>query len=181
MAKNDPTPAPVVKIDMTPAEFAAVDDATRFYLVKKAAADKAKADLDEARAKLLEVTKPFVTEARPQPFSGLTFGEKKTVRYDKDAALEFLLKDEYIGAAPDMLTIRDGSIGILIGAAITHPALRSIFDIRDSGYQHAVKNKYLRDMPYDGIDTEQTLAVTTNAVKVGAELRATVNLITDAE
>jgi hypothetical protein len=168
------------KLTVTESEFEAVDKALRHYLVANAEADKAARAKDEARANLLKA----VQKAAPgvsDPFPGLAVKTEREVIYDEKAALEFLLKEENLGAAADCLKVRKQSRGILVGAAIMTPALRAIFEVDDTGYSKAAREGWFSDMPVAEIREKETLAVTVKSVQFGEPLRRALNIVPDED
>lgn len=169
------------KPSITETQFGEVNALMLELTAKEAAADKAKAEADEVRARMLAYLTPFrETAYGANIFAGVTVSEKLDVDYDDAEALTFLTAPAYLVASAPYLTLNESGMARVVALAATDQTVKEALAIYPAGYRKAVLGKAIFGLPYDAIRQSLTLSVSSKALKSGDALRETLNVIPDA-
>lgn len=168
------------KPTLTESEYAKINRLIVQFVIDNEAAEKAKAAVEASREAILEALIPY-RDMSANIVPGFVVSEKMDVDYDAEAALEFLLRAEYLAAAAPMLTVSDVGMTRIVALAKEDETVKSSLTLKAPAYKKAVIENHIYGLPYDALKQKFLLSVTVKEVKTGAALRDTLNVIPDAD
>lgn len=150
---------------------------------------KAQAENKDATDELLALGVEMVDDDNRTAFPGVVIKTNRALKYDKAAALEWVLKLENLFRANAALTVNLTGIGKLVAMLVASPDLMrefveaGAFDLNETGYGKLIRDNLdkgsFKSMPEVTVDETLSVSITKDAVKVGDALFAELNIVPD--
>lgn len=133
------------------------------------------------RSRLLEMLEPMLTDDDASPLPGVQIATRVTFEYDPEAVLDWAFQDTgTLMQAAAVLKTNADLTPLIVGMAVNDPSLRRVLTVDSGAYQKALASGRLVDAPHaDTPQIARSVRITTRNVKVGADLRAEIDVIPD--